>query len=351
MAWGLQNFSTRRAAFRRCTTVSDILSVDARELPTPLHWQAIALDELPDVPGMTQPDELRYFYWCCATHHQPGRKVVELGPYVGRSTVALAAGLRNSADRNGRLVSVDCFEWNTWALENTFENTIRGLTEAQRVRLAPEQLQPQENDSFLPLFEVFTEPLQSSIQCENAKLETYQWCGDPIDVLMIDAAKSWPTLDQIVRQFFPSLIDGAVVIHQDYKHFYTYWLHPVTERMLEQGVLALSENVGGTPTQGFRFHKTRDFRVEDYLHTAFSPEETVRLVARSRRRFRGEHERLAVAGAHCRLLQELGQQGRAQEVFTQAICDGNFSDNYAPSTCSRWRTVGIALCDQSSLNP
>ena len=328
MTWGFQVVSIRMPIFRRRVKAPGSQRIDICECPSP-HWQTVVLDNVPDVPGMTQPDELRYFYWCCATHHQAGRRVVELGPYVGRSTVALAAGLRDSAEPGGKLVSIDCFEWNAWALENTFEDTIRGLSESQRATLSPGAFQPKEGDSFFRLFEVFTEPLKNSIHGVNATLESYEWCGEPIDVLMIDAAKSWDALDQIVRQFFPCLIDGAVVIHQDYKHFFTYWLHPVTERMLERGVLSLGENVAGTPTQGFRFHKKVDFRVTDYLHTAFSPAEADRLIARSRRRFRGEHERLAVAGAHCRLLKELGQLGRAREAFTQAICDGGFSDNYA----------------------
>jgi hypothetical protein len=293
------------------------------------HWIDVPLTDVPQVPGMTNIDELKYFYWCCATKHQPGRRVVELGPYVGRSTMALAAGLRRSADPHGKVVSVDRFLWEPWTIANTLDDTLDGLSESQRARLKPGELQPKEGDSFLPLFQIFTEDLKDSIHVVNAELEAYRWSGEPIDVLMVDAAKSWDALDQIVRQFFPCLVDGATVIHQDYKHFYTYWLHPVTERMLEQGVLTLAENVTGWPTQGFRFHKTPSFRAEDYVRSAFSDAEADRLMARSVRRFRGPQERLAVVGARCRMLKEQGQNDRARAVFIQAMREGGFADNYA----------------------
>jgi hypothetical protein len=225
-------------------------------------------------------------------------------------------------------VSIDQFRWIPYMLENTLEYAIKGLSASQRSRLTPYQLHPKVNDSFFPFFQMYTEPLKDSIEAVEASLETYQWCGEPIDVLMIDAAKSWDALDQIVRQFFPCLVDGAAVIHQDYKHAFTYWLHPVTERMLERGVLTVAENVHGLPTQGFRFRKTSDFRIDDYLSSAFSSADTDRLLDLSVARFCGEEERIAVIGAKCQMLKDRGQIGRAKAAFEQAVSDGGFADNY-----------------------
>lgn len=334
MSWGLGLLKARKSKAVRRTGVcaeQSLAVADAAALGNSnlTHWTDVSLDDMSQVPGMTQPDELKYFYWCCATKHQPCRRVVELGPYVGRSTMAMAAGLRQSAEPNGKMVSVDRFYWEPWTLKNTLGHTVKGLSKSQRARLTPAQLNPKEDDSFLPFFEIFTEPLKDSIQPVNTWLESYRWTGEPIDVLMIDAAKSWDTFDQIIREFFPCLIDGAVVIHQDYKHFYTYWLHPVTERMLERGVLTLAENIEGNPTQGFRFHAKRNFRPEEYVRSAFSGAELDRLMARSAQRFRGDRERLALTGARCRFLSDQGKMDRAKAVFSEAMHEGGFADNYA----------------------
>jgi hypothetical protein len=169
---------------------------------------------------------------------------------------------------------------------------------------------------------------------------------------MVDAAKSWDALDQIVREFFPCLVDGAVVIHQDYKHFFTHWLHPVTERMLENNVLTMAENIVGMPTQGFRFHKLPDFCVADYLQSAFSTAEQERLMSRSARRFRSDHDRLAAAGAHCQLLKAHGHDDRARIVFEKALRDGGFADNYALSdllmVAGDWARVLVSTLVKSS---
>jgi hypothetical protein len=293
-----------------------------------LNWKDVPIGAIPYVPGMTLDDELKFFYWCCAKRHRPGNRVVELGPYVGRSTMALAAGVRRSADSTSKVMSIDRFRWDRWMLANTFPYTINGLSELQRARLTPAQLQPKENDSYRPIFDAYTERLKDSIEAVDADLETFQWSGEPIDVLMIDAAKSWAAFDQIVRQFFPCMTDGAVVIHQDYKHAATYWLHPVTERMLERGILSVAENVHGTTCQAFRFRKTADFHADDYVRRAFCDADADRLMARSVERYRGDSHYLAVVGARCQLLKDQGQTARAKSLFEAALFEGNFADNY-----------------------
>jgi hypothetical protein len=87
--------------------------------------------------------------------------------------------------------------------------------------------------------------------------------------------------------------------------------------------------VVGTPSQGFRFHRLDSFSAGDYVRGAFSDTETRRLMRQSACRFRGEHERLALVGAHCRLLMDQGLTDRARATFVDAIREGGFADNYA----------------------
>jgi hypothetical protein len=296
--------------------------------PVPAYVREVSLDNVPNVPGMTHYRELQYMYWCCAYLHKPGRRVVELGAWMGCSTVAMATGLRQSSDPGGKLVTIDRFVWDEWAVANEAAKTIAALSSDQRARLSESDLNPQVNDSFLPIFRACTEPLKESIEAIDANLDDYQWTGEPIDVLMIDAAKSWETLDQIVRQFFPCLVDGAVVIHQDYKHWQCHWLHIVCERMIERGVLSFAENVPGFCTHGFRFHKTADFDASDYLSSAFSPAESEQLIRRSMDRFRPPSDRLAVSGVYVNYLKLIGKDEQARLAFMNAIREGGFADNW-----------------------
>lgn len=342
MSWASNLLSKRRARPDRLhrnggSEVAGKLHLETAQ-PFPATWRDVTLDDVPRVPGMTMPDELRYFYWCCAALHQPGRRVVELGPWVGCSTVAMAAGIRRSAEPQGKVVTIDRFTWCDWSLANVFERTMSGLTAEQRAKIAPHLLAPKKGDSLYPVFEAYTAPLKDSIKAIDVNLDEYQWTGEPIDVLMVDAAKSWKTFDQILRQFFTCLTDGAAVIHQDYKLYFCYWLHVVTERMIERGVLSVAENVHGLSTHGFRFHKRDDFRIEDYLEDAFTPAEADRLISRSARRFQGSDERMAVLGAQICLLLTQNQVERCRRLMTDAIRRGGYVDDFA-------------LCDVLSQGP
>lgn len=290
-------------------------------------WRSVTLAGVPDIPRMTHADELRYFWWCCAKRHRKGRRVVELGPFIGGSTVALAAGLRQSSDPGGKLVTIDWFQWENWAIGCYAQNAVDGLTAEQRAVLGPSDLAPQVGHSFLPIFHAYTQPFASSIEVVDADIAQYRWSGEPIDMLMIDAAKTWPVFDQIVSQFFPSLVDGAAVIHQDYKHWYCYWLHIVTERMLERGVLTWAESVHERSTQGFRFVQRAGFQTSDYLQAAFDFRESERLLRQAIERYASPNERLAITSAYVRFLREHGRADQAKELFATALAAGPYEES------------------------
>jgi len=63
------------------------------------------------------------------------------------------------------------------------------------------------------------------IQVIKADLTEYQWDGKSIKILLVDAMKNRELTVQIARSFFPSLAVGSIVLHQDFKHFYTPWIH------------------------------------------------------------------------------------------------------------------------------
>lgn len=50
------------------------------------------------------------------------------------------------------------------------------------------------------------------------------WGDKPIEILMIDAAKSWELNHWVVSRMFPHLIPGqSIVVQQDYVHLAEYW--------------------------------------------------------------------------------------------------------------------------------
>ena len=53
----------------------------------------------------------------------------------------------------------------------------------------------------------------------------------PIKILLVDAMKSAKPAPANSRKFFPSLTANAALIQQDYKHYYTPWIHVLQHRL------------------------------------------------------------------------------------------------------------------------
>jgi hypothetical protein len=45
----------------------------------------------------------------------------------------------------------------------------------------------------------------------------------------MDLAKNWELNDHYVRNMLPNLIEGGVLVQQDYVHFNEYWIHITME--------------------------------------------------------------------------------------------------------------------------
>ncbi|MCB9885300.1 MAG: hypothetical protein H6838_07400 [Planctomycetes bacterium] len=290
-------------------------------------WTAVDPSWIPEAPGMTQIDELRYLYWACASTFEGRGRVVELGSFLGRTTAALAAGLAASAHPDVRVVSIDSHIWDPWTFEHYGEFAIACLSPDQRRRLPAEAISPSAGGSFRPLFDIYTEAVQRNVEGLSLNLDDCDWTGESIEILFVDAAKSWATLDNIVEQFFPCLVDGATVIHQDYKHFFTYWLHPVTERMIEDGLLTPTVDVRGTSTQGYLYRKPEKLDLGRYLRAAFETDEVDRLLERSRSRY-ALPEAITVAGAQVHHYLDTGRRADAARLFAATITAGGFRDDY-----------------------
>ncbi|MCB9920395.1 MAG: hypothetical protein H6832_18480 [Planctomycetes bacterium] len=176
-----------------------------------LPWTSIELTpEVARVPAMLEKEERQYLQWVTSEKYEGWGAIVELGPWVGGSSAALAAGLR-AKGRDAIVHSLDCFQWARDYMERTL----------------PENL-PNGAD-FQHIFERETKEFSQWLCPQKVDLLDYEWKGGDIEILFVDAAKSWELLSAILRTFGPHIVPGKTrVIHQDFGHFFTHWLPLVT---------------------------------------------------------------------------------------------------------------------------
>ena len=228
-------------------------------------WRHTRFDYPPAVPTMISPEEKQYLYWLGATAWSGRGDVVEIGPWLGGSTVCLAAGMKASPhDATGRLHVYDNFLWRTFMAAR-----------------APLPIEP--GDSFEPYFREnlrdYDEIVNSSARAlpdedidsdreagdkrfhEDARVpQLDSFPGESVEIVFIDGAKSWRGMRHLLSVARGHLIPGvSLLVCQDFKYWGTYWV-PVMMARLGRWV---------TPVHNVRGATTVTFRVESEIPVDF----------------------------------------------------------------------------------
>ncbi|MCA8977590.1 MAG: hypothetical protein KDC98_22895 [Planctomycetes bacterium] len=175
---------------------------------------------------MLTAEEEQYLSWVTAATYEGFGAVVDLGPWLGASTAALAHGLEEcGSDR--KVLAYDLFEWR--------DHYMTGYVDAATAAGFAD------GDSFLPLFAQQTRAYGQRIECRPGSLLDAGWDEGPIEILFVDAAKDWALTNAIFATFGPALVPGrSRVIAQDFRTHATYWLpyvfdgHPGQWREVER---------------------------------------------------------------------------------------------------------------------
>jgi hypothetical protein len=191
--------------------------IAARCIPRLSDWSEVSLPALPDVPGMISHTERRFLYWLTSQGYAGVGAVVEVGTWLGRSSIHLAAGLRDAG-----------FHEALWCYD-------RFIWDAPHRRKAPLQLE--QGESFQPQFEANVRPVYPLVRVAAGDLKDITWTGGPIELLVLDAPKRLPEISAALSIFGPHLIPGvSLLVLQDFLHAPSYDLPTVIGSLT--GVLA-----------------------------------------------------------------------------------------------------------------
>jgi hypothetical protein len=177
----------------------------------------------PDAVGirtMLSKMERRLLYSLARDYASPEAAIVDAGSFLGGSTAALLAGVRDRTEtwRGPPVESYDLFRVDGYMVPKFFWDD-------PHVRLG---------DSFRSRFDEHVARFEVPHVVHEGDITRIGWSGDPIDILFLDVLKSWEINDAVLRDFFPSLIPGrSVIVHQDYGWGDTPWIAISVELMRE----------------------------------------------------------------------------------------------------------------------
>jgi hypothetical protein len=194
--------------------------------------------------GMTSLDEQSYFRRYAARNYSGLGEIVDLGCWLGSTTIPLAQGLRNNLNvsmKQKRIHAYDLFIWEDWM--NPYKDGCRR--------------QYSRGESFLEEYKARTDNFSDLIQIYAGDLQQIGWLGKPIEFLLVDAMKSWELAESVVKQFYPHLVpEQSLLLHQDFKHYYTSWIHLIQYRLREYFTFEL--DVLNSSSVVFRLQKPVD---------------------------------------------------------------------------------------------
>ena len=261
--------------------------------------------------AMIAPREAAYLERYARDEYSGRGELVDLGCWMGATTLALARGLdanRQSAVAARKVQAFDRFIWEPWMDQFVADTPYKGRF--------------QSGDSFAEVFLDQTAGWRHRIDLHAGDLLRLAWSGQPIEFLFIDAMKSWELAQAITRTFFPCLVPGlSTVVHQDFGHFGTYWIHLVMYRLrhffepigdLEDAWSMVFRCRAAIPTQ---------VCVEPLTLESFSHQELEQAFAYSATLVSADKQAQLV-GAHALALLHTGRPAEASKLLERAIASG-----------------------------
>ncbi len=191
--------------------------------------------------GMTSRHEQHWLRTYAAETYRGIGAIVDLGCFLGATTISLAEGLAlNSKPGQKQVHAYDLFTW-----DERFELWSKGKEVEGRFTVG---------GSFLPEFLKRTEKWRDCIVVHEEDLTQAQWQDSAIEFLLVDAMKSPETASAILRGFFPYLLPGrSYVAQQDFAHCYTPWIHLIAFRLRDY--FSVVADMPGSGTTVFRCEK------------------------------------------------------------------------------------------------
>lgn len=292
-------------------------------------WKWVRFPYPREIPTMLQPEETQYLYWLGAQVWMNEGIVLEIGPWLGGSTICLAAGM-HASDRptEGRLHAVDNFLWREFMavraplpiqLGESFEpfflknlETYRDIVVSHAATLPDETIEG-DHEATAKRF---------ASEAGVAPLDEAPGNG-PIEILFIDGAKSWRGMAHLLRIVRERMVPGkTLLVCQDYKYWGTYWVPMMMSRL--RRYLMPVHNVLGATTVTFRLDREIPLEVLDSLpdHVSDIPtNEGIKLINMARYMLFADLDLLGAANVSLCRVSFLAHQGKtdaAAVAFKQA---------------------------------
>lgn len=277
------------------------LNVDS---PVPFREVAFQTYHVPTAAGsltiksMLSSVELALLYALAKDHWSGEGEIVDLGCLYGLTTRCFAEGLMANSRVPDTLKVRRIYAYDLFLAEN--------------YDWWSQQSPTVHAGSWFPEFlDVNRDQIDAIVPCPG-NLLNMNWGTKPVEILMIDASKSWDLNAWIVGKFFPRLIPGkSVVIQQDQVHYIEYWIM-ITMEWFSDHFTYIDTIYGSSAYYLCTAPISEEQACVELEALPFSEKERLLLGAIARCR---PSAQAALQGTYAKLLLDHGLHARAREVL------------------------------------
>jgi hypothetical protein len=168
---------------------------------TTVHAEPGTYDSDVEIPAMLSDDE-KFLYFRTARGYTASGAIIEIGPWLGASTFQICRGLEESG-HSWNVTVFDRFKWLSH-YSSSYPN-----------------IPLKRQESTLPLFRSNLLPYADRIEAivgEIRDLEQLLPVRENVELLFVDAPKSWRMLWTVLDHVGPRLLPGARILFQDFLH-------------------------------------------------------------------------------------------------------------------------------------
>ena len=186
----------------------------------------MSIKTLQETKGMTSFEERTYLYEYAKNDYSGTGEIVDLGCWLGSSTISLAMGLEENSNIDSKEKRIHAYDLFVWT---------EGMKNAKAVVGTPVGEKYNPGDSFLDEYITRIQPWEHLIQVYPGDLTQIGWDNKKsIDYLFVDAMKTWDLANSIIQNFFPYLIpECSFVHHNDWKVFGNPRVHVLMHSLQE----------------------------------------------------------------------------------------------------------------------
>lgn len=260
------------------------------------------------VRSMLTPAERDHLFHAARDRFTGQGAILDLGTWLGGSTAALAAGLkenRNEHAKSQKVHAFDLFELNSY------------LKQAYPY---PELADVPAGGSFLHVFQRNLAPWSTQVETHPGDFTKYDQPLGPVELVHVDIMKNWALTNAVLRKFFRDLIPGvSMVLHQDFVHYNTVWIHLVMYRLRDH--FDTVSHVPGSTTVEFKLRSAIPSSLLDheYGFTDFGAVERQAAFAWSRSRISDTFLRFNIDAAEAMTPVHMGDRACAEDLLSRAL--------------------------------